>query len=182
MDWGGGVTLFGANNKSLGGNGIEKRRIVFDKNDRRLAVVLTLFCQSNTKRAVSLIAGHHDFFDCVSFSDTINDRLPFDHLAENGVQTIEPGARNVSNKKLRTIGIRTRVRHRKNTGTVMFQGRMEFVFKLIAGTTGSVADRTAPLNHKVGDDTVERKPIVKALLGKFLEVSTGLRRFVTEEV
>ena len=42
-----------------------------------------------------------------------------------------------------------------------------------AGAAGAVAQRAAALDHKAGDDAVERQAVVKALADQLLEIFTG---------
>src|SRR5256885_1929797 len=53
---------------------------------------------------------------------------------------------------------------------------VELRLDLVAGAAGAVALRAAALHDEVGDDPVERQPVVEALLGERDEVLDGLRR------
>ena len=63
----------------------------------------------------------------------------------------------------------------------MFQVGMKFVVKLVSGITGSIAERTAALDHELLNNPMKGESIVKTFVGKFLEVRTCIRRFIVEE-
>ncbi len=77
----------------------------------------------------------------------------------------------MGDKELATVGVGAGVGHAQDTGFVVQQFGVEFIFKAIARPTCSVTKRTACLDHKVGDHAVKHTPIIKGAIGLHL---TGL--------
>jgi hypothetical protein len=56
------------------------------------------------------------------------------------------------------------------------------VLELVAGAARPVSTRAPALDHEVGDDAVERDPVVEAVLRELHEVVDGLGRVLIEEL
>ena len=62
----------------------------------------------------------------------LDDINSFDNSSEHGVFIIEPRSWNDGNKELRSVCIRSGVGHTHRVRPVVFERRMELVFKLVA--------------------------------------------------
>lgn len=129
----------------------------------------------------SLDVNHYDFGHLVALFDGVYDVLTFDNLAENGMMTVQPRTRNVSDEELRTIGVRTGVRHRQCAGAVVAKVGMEFVFKRITRSSRSISSRIPALDHKIANNAVENETVIETAVGKFLEISDCFRSFIGEQ-
>src|SRR6266700_6772715 len=70
-------------------------------------------------------------------------------LAKDAVLTIQMGRGTIGDEELRTIGIWSSIRHRKDTGLVVFQReRAPLVVELVAGSAHTGAGGIATLGHK----------------------------------
>ena len=58
-------------------------------------------------------------------------------------------------KELRTVGTRSRICHGQSAGSVVSQGRVEFVLKTIAGASGSCPERATSLDHEIANDPMK---------------------------
>ena len=101
-----------------------------------------LLCYSNFVHRVALLNG-------------VNNVLTFQNVSENGMMTIQPRRSNVSNKELRSVRVRSCVRHAQHARSVVSKIRMEFVVELVSRTAAAGACRVAALNHKVLNHTME---------------------------
>ena len=115
--------------------------------------------------------------------DLREDLKAFDHPAEDGVLAVEVFGGAEGEKELRATGVLAGVGHRERAAEVLAGVRL-------AGLAGdhvsrpprATAGRIAPLRHELGDDAVERRPRVEALLDEADEVGDGVRGLVLEQL
>ena len=88
-----------------------------------------------------------DFRHLIALLNRVDDFLTFDHFAKDRVPVVEPRTGDVRNEELRTVRIRTGVRHRERAGAVVTKVGMEFVVELIARTAASGSSRIAALKR-----------------------------------
>src|SRR5262245_47786227 len=86
--------------------------------------------------------------------DGVDDILAFYDLAEHAVFAVEPWGRFLDDKELATVGIGSGVSHGQDARFRVLEIGIEFVLEAISRTTGAVAQRIAPLDHKAGDDAM----------------------------
>src|SRR5439155_7571327 len=113
--------------------------------------------------------------NCAEHFVALNER------AKGGVFAVEKFRLRKTDEELAPgrIGI-IRASHRDNSAHV--RPAAEFGLDLVARTAGApvarhlrvFGQRIAPLNHKVFDDTVKRRAVVKALTCEFLEILDGI--------
>src|ERR1039457_5761826 len=94
------------------------------------------------------------------------DVAALNDLAEDGVPAVEVGGGHGGYEELRPVGPGTRVRHGQQVGPVEGELRVELVGELAAGTAGTGTERVTALDHKVRDDPVEDRPVVKLGVGR----------------
>ena len=87
----------------------------------------------------------------------------------------------MSDEKLRTIGVRTGIRHRQSTGAIVAKVRMEFVLKRISRSPRSISSRIPALDHKIANDAMKNETVIETAIGKFLEISDCFRSFIGEQ-
>ena len=85
-------------------------------------------------------------------------------------------------EELRAVRVRTRICHRQDAGSVMFQFGMKFIFELVTWTAGSRSMRAPTLNHEILDDAVKLQAIVEAFVRELLEVRARLRCLVVKQL
>ena len=61
----------------------------------------------------------------------------------------------VGDEELASIGPWTRIGHGENTGTIVFEPSVHFVFKAVAGPAAACAGGIATLDHELLDDAME---------------------------
>src|SRR5262249_17062881 len=93
--------------------------------------------------------------------DLVDNVLALHHFAEDGVLVVEPGGRSNGDEELAAVGAWSGVRHRHKTGLVELTPALELVLELIPGSTRSCPERVAPLDHEVGDATMEDGSVVE---------------------
>ena len=164
-----------------------------------------------SRRAVGTILGYDfDFPNGVSLSDGvvmwfvsegINKVHTLDDFAEDGVASdvvvvaifgravkVEPVAmrkRGKGDVKLASIGsVRwvPKIGHCYDTGGVVAQVGMEFVFDDVSGSAIACAGRITGLDEFSRDHTVERQSVIKAAADEFHEVVNGFGCFVDEKL
>lgn len=118
----------------------------------------------------------------VALFDRVHDVLAFDHFPKDAVTIVQVRLGFVSDEELGAVGIGSRVGHRQDTGSVVLELWMKFIFELISGTTTSAAFGTPALDHEVGDDAVEAQTVVKLLLTEILEVLHSLGSLVIKQL
>ena len=116
----------------------------------------------------------------VALADLVDHVEPFDHAAETGVHAVQ--VRRIravhADEKLRSAGVLAAMRHRQYAPVVILFARRCLALDRIARTAGSGSLRTAALDHEIGNNAVERQPVVKARFGQFAEIVHRDRRFV----
>lgn len=114
---------------------------------------------------------------------------PFDHLAKNGVLTVEARVRVVHQEELAPRRVRiARARRAQDAWRVL--DLIELLGELVARAAGAVrasivgvaAVRASALNHESRDDAVEPDTIVEAFGDELLERGGMLGRMVGEEL
>ena len=76
-------------------------------------------------------------------------------MTENGVFAIKVGCGHVGDEELASIGPWTGIGHGENTGPIVFEPSVDFVFKAVATSTAACAGGIAALNHELLDDAME---------------------------
>src|ERR687897_1434057 len=84
-----------------------------------------------------------------------------DDLAEDGVLAVEPGCRGLGDEELGPVGVGAGVGHGQVAGAVEAVGAADLVLELVAGAATAGPERVAALDHEVGDDPVEDRPLVE---------------------
>ncbi len=98
---------------------------------------------------------------------------------------VQPGRGSKCNEKLASVRAGSPVGHRKETGTVEFQVRTDFILEIFAvdaRAPASGSGRISALNHEVVDHAVEADAVVVSFLREAFEVLDGLRRLGVEEL
>jgi len=109
-------------------------------------------------------------------SDRLKHFVPRHKLTECGVLLVEEAGITVADKKLGSSAVRTgRPRHGNHATHVRLGVKLGF--DLVSGTTRAWLPASTDLgvwattlNHKIFDYTMKGSPVIKALLGKFLEI------------
>lgn len=104
-----------------------------------------------------------DSFDEISSLDGIHYFLSLCDFSKNGMLSVEVGSWEVSDEKLRTVGIRSGIGHRENTRPVVTAVGLAFTLELVAGVASASAERAAALNHEIWNDAVKGEAVVKSL-------------------
>src|SRR5829696_1682622 len=94
----------------------------------------------------------------------VDDLHAVDDLAEDGVLAVEPGRRHLGDEELGAVGVGPGVGHGQVAGTVEAVGPADLVLELVAGAAPAGAERVAALDHEVGDDPVEDRPLIEGSL------------------
>src|ERR1700691_3280708 len=81
-------------------------------------------------------------------------------LAEDGGLAIQILHRNFRDEKLRTVGIRSRIRVSEAARLIEFEIGTHIVLELVSRIASSRPQRISALNHKVGNHTMERGSVV----------------------
>src|SRR5260221_7500123 len=87
----------------------------------------------------------------------------------------------VANKKLGTTVVTSCMCHRQHATVVILIFPGQFTINLITGAAITNPVRAATLNHKVGDNAVKDKSIIKSLLGKSYKVLNCVRSIFFKE-
>ena len=74
---------------------------------------------------------------------------------------VEPWGRFLDDKELATVGVGSGVSHGQDAGFRVLEIGIEFVLEAISRTTGAVAQRIAPLDHKAGDDAMKDRAVIE---------------------
>ena len=93
--------------------------------------------------------------------DPVDDVLPGDHLAEDGVAVVEPGRRHHGDEELAAVGVGAGVGHGQQARLVELAAALELVLELVARAAGAATERVAALDHEVRDAAVEDGPVVE---------------------
>ena len=112
----------------------------------------------------------------------IDDIETFDHFAETSVHAVEMLRilTVVADKELTAASVLASMGHREDTTIVVLLGGVGLALdgpsrtaRTHTGVAYIAAVRTAALNDKVGDDTMETETVVETVLGKFNEIGDG---------
>src|SRR5690606_16553510 len=119
-----------------------------------------------------LLLVHDYLFYFIACFDLVYHFNSFHHFTKASVISIEvlrvfPV---VTDEKLRTPGVSSRMCHRKNSSVMVLVVACEFTIYFVAWTSGAITLRAAPLNNKVGNHSMEGQSVIKALFGKFDKV------------
>src|SRR5579883_1084050 len=98
------------------------------------------------------------------FADLSDDIHAAYDFAENRMLIVEVRRRDEGDEELAAVGVRSCVRHRKNSRLRMPELWIEFIFELISGTASASAERIAALNHETINDAVKNRPVIKGLM------------------
>ncbi len=118
----------------------------------RIPLVDALFL--SRKEVVSGIE-NFNFLNFVAASDGVHSIHPIGHMTENGVFAVKVGCGHVGDEELASIGPWAGIGHGKNTGAVVFEPSVDFVFKAVAGSAAACAGGISALDHKLLDDAME---------------------------
>src|SRR5271166_4616638 len=128
-------------------------------------------------------------------ADQVDHIGTLDDLTEDGVLAVQPGGRHDRDEELRAVGAGPGVRHGQHVWPVEREVRVDFIGELVAGAATARSERVPALDHEVGDDPVEHRPVVQlvrggpsgarvgplpATLGQFYEVAYRLWRVIRE--
>ena len=118
----------------------------------RIPLVDALFLSS--KEVVSGIE-NFNLLNFVAAGDGVHDIHPIRHMTEDGVFSIKVRCGHVGDEELASIGPWTRIGHGENTGPIVFEPSVHFVFKAVAGSAAACAGGIAALDHELLDDAME---------------------------
>src|SRR5206468_4077600 len=88
------------------------------------------------------------------------------HFAKDRMLPIQPGCRNMGNKELGAIRVRSGIGHAQYSWAVVTQLRMKFVGKLVPGSPRACPRGVSTLSHEVGDNPVKGHTVIESLPGK----------------
>lgn len=131
---------------------------------------------------LSLLVDDHRL-NLIALTDIVDHIQAFHHFAEAGVVAIKVGGivAAVADEELRPPGVPSGVGHRQYATVVVLIAAIELTIDGVTRAATAITTRATALNDKVGDDTVERQPIVVAIFREFNKVSNGVRGiFVVE--
>ena len=114
-----------------------------------------------------------DFLDFVTSGDGVHGVHPLGHMTENGVFAIKVRCGHVGDEELASICPWTGIGHGEDTGTVVFESAVDFIFKAVAGSTTACAGGIAALDHELLDDAMEGEAVVVTALRDIQEVGDG---------
>lgn len=132
----------------------------------------TAFFFRKEKKLQLATVGHNNFLGSLSRLraerlDPLEHVHALDHRPEHHMPIVQPGRLHRRNEELGAVGVGPRVRHREDAGRRVLQrevliGELVAVDRLATGAV--VVGEVAPLTHEVGDDTMERRPLVPETL------------------
>ena len=122
-----------------------------------------------------IVGGIENFnlIDFVAASDGVHDIHPIGHMTEDGVFAVKVGCGHVGDEELASIGPRAGIGHGENTGTIVFEPSVDFVFKAVARSAAACAGGIAALDHELLDDAMEGEAVVVTALREIQEVRDG---------
>ena len=120
----------------------------------------------------------------VAGADVVDDIEAFDNLAEAGVNAVEVLGvlAVVTDEELRAAGVLAAVGHRHYAAVVVLAWGRGLALDSPARATGTIAQRAAALNNKVGNNAVKCESIVEAALGQLNEIFNGDRCLLLVEL
>ena len=123
------------------------------------------FCDTGLMGSEEVFGGSvdGDSFDEISSIDGIHYFLSLSDFSKNGMLSVEVGSWEVSDEKLRTVGVGSGIGHRENAWPVVTAVWLAFTLELVAGVASASAERAAALNHEIWNDAVKGKAVVKSL-------------------
>ena len=122
-----------------------------------------------------VVGGIENFnlLDFVAAGDGVHDIHPISDMTEDGVFAVKVRCGHVGDEELASIGPWAGIGHGKNTGAVVFEPSVDFVFKAVAGSAAASAGRIAALDHELLDDAMEGEAVVVTALREIQEVGDG---------
>lgn len=123
-----------------------------------------------------------DLVHLVTLANGVDNILPFDHLAKDGVLAVEMGLGRVGDEELAAICARASICHRERASFVLVRIAAGFVLEGVAWAAATCASGVAPLNDEVADHTVEAHAVIVTLAGKKDEVVDCLGCSVSKEL
>ena len=84
----------------------------------------------------------------------------------------------VADEELRTARVLACMGHRQHSAVVVLARSRSLALDGIAGTARTVAARAAALDDEIGNNAVEREPVVEIVRGQLDEVGHGAGRFM----
>lgn len=159
----------------------EQKRSFLELNAERYLVALLVHLvlngklarSSNGNRLSGFVARGLDIFHGVDNVHTLKN------MSKDDVSVIEPRSLDSANEELASVGVTASVSHGEHTGTSVFQ--LEVLVRELATIDGLAAGTVAlgkvtALNHKVLDNSVERRALIavaKVLAIRVLTSSKG---------
>ena len=122
-----------------------------------------------------------DVSDLVACSDCIHHILSLGYFTKHCVFAVEPWSRDVCDKELAAVCVRTSVSHGKNSWLRVLEPGNDFIFKAIAWATSTGCCWITALDHEVFDNTVEGDAVVVVALGQVQEIGGGKRSLGCED-
>ena len=111
-----------------------------------------------------------DFFDLIALGDGIDHVLAFGHKAEDRVFSVKVRGRHVGDEKLAAIGAGACIGHGENTGAVVLESALHFIFEAVSGTAAACSGGIAALDHELLDHAVKSNVVVEATFGEVQEI------------
>ena len=99
------------------------------------------------------------------------------NLTKYGMAVVEKRSGGGGDEELRSVGSWTSICHGENTWSTMTKIRMEFIRKLVTGTSAAAFCGIATLQHEAFNDTVEGNIFVVTTLREVEEVRASDRGF-----
>ena len=133
-------------------------------------------------------SGDPDGGDDIVLFDLIHHIHSLGHLAKDGVHPIEMRLGGVSDEELAATGVLPGVGHGQGAGCMLVGIQVSLTLDLVPGSAGAdprivrlLRKRISPLDHEVGDNSVELGSIIELAVGQLLEVADSPRYFGVEQ-
>src|SRR5579884_4477793 len=91
---------------------------------------------------------------------------------------VQPLRHHMRNKKLAAVRVRTGIGHRQRTHAVLVRIAFNFVFKPVTGAPASRSRWIAALNHKIRDDAMKNRAIIKPIPREKYKIVDRFWRFL----
>lgn len=111
-------------------------------------------------------------------ADTFDDIVIFDDLAENRMMVLEPRRRDNSHKELGAARVRAGIGHSQDTGFAEIKARTKFIRDRLLRAAATRTRWVAALDHKIGNDTMENRAIIKTGFCQIDKIFDRNRSFV----
>jgi len=118
----------------------------------------------------------------VALPNCVDDVLPLEDLAEDGVFAVEPIGCDVGNEKLTAVGVRAGVRHGQGADLMFVRIVFYFVLEPVTRAAAAGPGRIAALDHEVGNHAMEDRAVVKFFAREKNEIVDRFRRVFGKEI